>query len=93
MRIDELNSVSCGAVPEVSNTFASALWALNTLFEMARVGIRGVNIHTFPGAGYELFRLHRTTAGWAAQVAPEEHELEPEPEPSEFALRLAPLGD
>ena len=29
----------------------------------------------------------------AAQVAPEEHELEPEPEPSEFALRLAPLGD
>jgi len=76
VRIDELGSVSCGAVPEVSNTFASALWALNTLFEMARVGIHGVNIHTFPGAGYELFRVRRTSAGWAARVAPEYYGLE-----------------
>ena len=55
LRVDELNSVSCGADPAVSKSFASALWALRTLFEMARVGVSGVNIHTFPGAGYELF--------------------------------------
>lgn len=75
LRIDELNSVSCGADPAVSDTFASALWALNTLFEMARVGIHGVNVHTFPGAGYELFRVARVNGRWRAVVAPEYYGL------------------
>jgi hypothetical protein len=75
LRIDELNSVSCGADPPVSDTFASALWALDTLFEMVRVGIHGVNIHTFPGAGYELFRLNRANGRWRAVVAPEYYGL------------------
>jgi hypothetical protein len=75
LRIDELNSVSCGADPAVSDTFASALWALDTLFEMVRVGIHGVNIHTFPGAGYELFRITRAAGGWRAVVAPEYYGL------------------
>ena len=74
LRIDELNTVSCGADAAVSNTFASALWALNTLFEMVRVGIHGVNVHTFPGAGYELFRISRSH-GWQARVAPEYYGL------------------
>jgi hypothetical protein len=85
LRIDELNSVSCGAVPAVSDTFASALWALNTLFEMVRVGIHGVNIHTFPGAGYELFRISRSSEGWQARVAPEYYGLE-------MFARAAPAG-
>jgi hypothetical protein len=71
MRIDELNTVACGAVPSVSQTFASALWALDTLFEFARVGVAGVNMHTFAGAGYELFRFTHTSAGWRASVSPE----------------------
>jgi hypothetical protein len=75
LRIDELNSVSCGAYPVVSKAFASALWALDTLFEMARVGVHGVNIHTFPGAGYELFVLRRIGGRWAAQVSPEYYGL------------------
>jgi hypothetical protein len=75
LRIDELNSVSCGADPAVSNTFGSALWVLNTLFEMVRVGIHGVNVHTFPGAGYELFRISRARARWQAVVAPEYYGL------------------
>jgi hypothetical protein len=75
VRVDELNSVSCGAVPAVSDTFASALWALNTLFEMVRVGIHGVNVHTFPGAGYELFRMSRPDGEWQAAVAPEYYGL------------------
>jgi hypothetical protein len=75
LRVDELNSVSCGADPAVSKTFASALWALDTLFEMVRVGVHGVNIHTFPGAGYELFSLRHRGGRWQATVAPEYYGL------------------
>ena len=75
LRIDEFNSVSCGADKPVSTTFASALWALDALFEMARVGVDGVNVHTFPGAGYELFRFSRANGRWQAAVAPEYYGL------------------
>ena len=75
LRIDELNTVSCGAVPAVSKSFASALWALDTLFELARVGVSGVNVHTFPGAGYELFNVTHTGGSWRAAVAPEYYGL------------------
>jgi hypothetical protein len=85
LRIDELNSVSCGADPAVSDTFASALWALDTLFEMVRVGIHGVNVHTFPGAGYELFRIGRANGRWQAAVAPEYYGLL-------LSARAAPAG-
>jgi hypothetical protein len=75
LRIDELNTVSCGADPSISKTFASALWALDTLFEMVRVGVHGVNLHTFPGAGYELFRITRARGRWQAVVEPEYYGL------------------
>jgi len=75
LRIDELNTVSCGADPAISKTFASALWALDTLFEMARVGIDGVNVHTFPGAGYELFTFSHAEGRWRASIAPEYYGL------------------
>src|SRR5207302_1216090 len=48
LRVDELNSVACAGSPNVSNRFASALWALDAVYEMRRVGADGVNIHTFP---------------------------------------------
>jgi hypothetical protein len=75
VRVDELNSVSCGAARAVSQTFASALWALDALFELAHAGAGGVNIHTFPGAGYELFRVRRSAGRWQAAVAPEYYGL------------------
>jgi hypothetical protein len=75
LRVDELNTVSCGADPGVSKSFASALWALDTLFELARVGVSGVNIHTFPGAGYELFGITHSDGRWRAAVAPEYYGL------------------
>ena len=75
LRVDELNTVSCGAVPTVSKSFASALWALDTMFELARVGVSGVNVHTFPGAGYELFKIAHTGGRWSAAVAPEYYGL------------------
>ncbi|HEY1507928.1 MAG TPA: glycosyl hydrolase family 79 C-terminal domain-containing protein [Solirubrobacteraceae bacterium] len=75
LRVDEINSVSCGADLEVSDTFASSLWAIDAMFELARVGIDGVNLHTFPGAGYELFRLSQLDGRWQAAVAPEYYGL------------------
>ncbi len=74
-RIDELNSASCGGVKGVSNTFASALWALDTLFNLAGAGVDGVNLHTFPNAGYELFTFKHHGSSWQAFVHPEYYGL------------------
>jgi hypothetical protein len=76
LRIDEMNTDSCGAAPGVANAFVSALWALDALFEMARVGVDGVNIHTYPGATYQLFTFARTGRKWKAAVMPEYYGLE-----------------
>jgi hypothetical protein len=75
LRVDEFNTVSCGAVPAVSQSFASALWAPDALFALARTGVDGVNVHTFPGAGYELFTFNRTNGRWTAKVYPEYYGL------------------
>jgi hypothetical protein len=45
VRLTEINSVTCGGVPRVSNTFATALWAPDALFELVRAGVEGVNLH------------------------------------------------
>lgn len=45
LRLTELNSVTCGGRLGVSNTFATALWAPDALFELMRAGVNGVNIH------------------------------------------------
>ncbi len=44
-RMTELNSVTCGGRRGVSNTFATALWAPDALFELIRAGVDGVNMH------------------------------------------------
>ncbi len=75
-RVDELNSISCHGRAGVSDTFASALWALNTLFSFARSGVDGVNIHTFPGAAYQLFAFQQAGGHWTATVEPEYYGLQ-----------------
>jgi len=75
LRIDEMNTVSCGGAPGISNGFVSALWALDAVFQMARVGVDGVNIHTYPGAPYELFTFDRKHGKWTGSVAPEYYGL------------------
>jgi hypothetical protein len=45
LRIDETNSISCHGQPGVSNSFASALWALDYLARAMRAGLAGVNFH------------------------------------------------
>jgi hypothetical protein len=70
-RVDELNSVACKGQPGVSDTFASALWMLDTLFAMARSGVDGVNIHTLPEAIYHPFTFRQVDGRWEASVFPE----------------------
>lgn len=44
-RMDETNSVSCGGVAGISNSFASALWAAGYLPKLMGSGAVGVNMH------------------------------------------------
>ena len=50
--IGEGNSVACGGVAGVSDTFASALWVLDFLCEMSKAGVRRVNLHSGPSVLY-----------------------------------------
>jgi hypothetical protein len=54
LRIDESNSVSCGGVTGVSDTFASALWATAYITQAMAVGVAGINLQGNPTncAGY-----------------------------------------
>ena len=47
-RLTELNSISCSGTRGVSNSFASALWAPDVLFELIRAGVDSVSWHTRP---------------------------------------------
>jgi hypothetical protein len=47
-RVTELNSVTCGGLPGVSDSFATALWAPQILFELMRAGVDGANLHVRP---------------------------------------------
>jgi hypothetical protein len=47
-RLDESGTVSCGGVPGISNTFASALWAVSYLTEAMRLGAAGINLQGNP---------------------------------------------
>jgi Glycosyl hydrolase family 79 C-terminal beta domain len=75
LRIDELNTVACGGAHGVSDTFASALWLLDTLPALARLGVAGVNIQTRPNSFNELFDLQRVGARLEASVRPEYYGL------------------
>jgi hypothetical protein len=58
-RLTELNSVTCGGLPGVSDAFATALWAPDALFELLRAGVDGVNIHVRANAVNAAFTLTR----------------------------------
>jgi hypothetical protein len=54
LRIDETNSISCGGVAGISDTFASALWATGYITQAMAAGVVGVNLQSNPAncAGY-----------------------------------------
>ncbi len=53
----------------------SSLWAVDALFEMARVGVDGVNMHTYPGATYQMFTFTQQGGKWRTTVKPEYYGL------------------
>ncbi len=59
LRLSEVNSVTCGGGKGVSNTFATALWAPDTLFSIWNVGVAGVNINEEPRAVNAIFSISR----------------------------------
>ena len=71
-RIDEMGSVTCNGRPGVSDTLASALWALDALFAVAHGHVDGVNLHSYPESANGLFDLrYRPGAhAWQATVHP-----------------------
>jgi hypothetical protein len=67
LRLTEVNSISCGGNPGVANTFATALWAPDALFELIRNGADSINWHIRPNALNAPF--HPTRSG--IQALPE----------------------
>jgi hypothetical protein len=75
-RVDELNAVTCGGKPGVSDTFASTLWALDTLLWMARSGVDAVDVHIHPEApANQLFTFNARGGRWLGSVRPEYYGL------------------
>jgi hypothetical protein len=57
-RVDELNSICSGGQPGLSDTFSSAIWAVDTMLEYAAAGIDGVNwITNYDETPYNLFKF------------------------------------
>jgi hypothetical protein len=59
VRLTELNSVTCGGRHGVSNTFATALWAPDALFELLRAGASSAAVHVRAKAINMAFSLTR----------------------------------
>jgi hypothetical protein len=64
-RLTEFNSVTCGGLRGVSNTFATSLWAPDAIFELLRDGFVGVNLHARHEAVNGPFTFNR--AGFKAR--------------------------
>jgi len=47
-RLDEVNSVSCGGVAGISDTFASTLWAIGYITQTMAAGTAGINLEGNP---------------------------------------------
>jgi hypothetical protein len=69
-RVDEMGSVTCHGRVGVSNTMASALWALDALFYLDSQDVDGVNLHSYPGSSNGLFDFTHVKGIWDAAVHP-----------------------
>ena len=79
LRITEMNSISCGGQLGVANSFATALWAPDSLFELMRAGVIGVNWHLRRDLNNAPFHLVKSG-------------IKPEPELYGLALFAQMLG-
>lgn len=62
-RIGELNSIDQGGVTGISDTFSSALWAVDTMFEFLNAGVDGVNWHDASSCAYCAFTFGKASVG------------------------------
>ena len=58
-----MGTVSCSGLRGVSNSMASALWVIDTLFSMDAAGVNGVNLHTVNGVNALFDPRHSAGAG------------------------------
>ncbi len=75
LRVDEMNSISCGGQGNLSPAFAPALWAVDFLPRVVRTGAQGVNFHTVPGEWQGLIDAKHTSSAWKVSVQPEYYGL------------------
>ena len=57
LRLTEVNSISCGGNRGVANSFATALWTPDVLFELLNAGVDGINWHIRPSILNAPFNL------------------------------------
>lgn len=91
LRVDELNSVACRGKSGVSDTFASALWATDALFSLARAGVGGIDMHTLPNSAYELFSFADRHGRWTGSVRPVYYGLQLFAQAAPAGARIVPL--
>jgi hypothetical protein len=60
--IGEGNSVACGGAYGISDTMAAALWAVDTLFNVAAVGVTRWNFHGCFAGAYTAIGYNNTSA-------------------------------
>lgn len=75
IRIDEMNSVTCGGLANYSDSLGPALWALNILPLYEQAGVTGVNFDTVPGTLQDLIQAQHGPNGWNVWVQPEYYGL------------------
>ncbi len=92
LRVDEMNSVSCGGYKPVSYSFGAALWALEQLFELDRAGVDGVNFDTVPNTIQHLIGVSDSAGKWSATVEPEYYGLLSFAQAAPAGSRLVPIG-
>jgi len=56
-RMGEMNSIGGGGAAGISNSFSSALWSIDTMFNFLNNGMDGVNWHSGQYTAYELFQF------------------------------------
>jgi hypothetical protein len=71
VRVDEMNSVSCGGQNGFSQSFGPALWALDVLPRIVRAGAAGVNFDTVPNTWQALINAAQSHGRWRVVVEPE----------------------
>lgn len=76
LRVDEMNITPCPTQASLLRTsFATSLWALNSMFEMANAMVDGVNVDATTAGVDDLFTFEQSDGRWQAAVTPEYYGL------------------